>query len=79
MVPERTTMPLEIRPMWTWWSPGTFPCMDGELATVIKVYRELRQGASLAWLQSLWPALKALIAHAMRDYDQQDELVVSFL
>jgi uncharacterized protein (DUF608 family) len=37
------------------------PALDGMLGSVLKAYRELRQGAGTEWLASIWPRLRLLM------------------
>eukprot|EP00056_Hartaetosiga_gracilis_P003823 m.67759 g.67759 ORF g.67759 m.67759 type:complete len:704 (+) comp11593_c1_seq1:153-2264(+) len=55
ILPSRSTVPIWLRRQWTFWpdytdkSPDQSVCSDGEIATVIKTYREYRVGASSKW------------------------------
>lgn len=39
------------------------PALDGMLGSILKCYREVRQGAGLEWLEALWPRVQRLFAH----------------
>jgi hypothetical protein len=48
IIPSRTTVPLELRRQWTFWpnytdinQASTAICVDGEIGTVNKTYREV--------------------------------------
>ncbi|XP_065657388.1 non-lysosomal glucosylceramidase isoform X2 [Hydra vulgaris] len=67
VVPSRSPCPLELRRLWTTWENySTDPascmiCVDGELGTVLKTYREIRQGASKGWFNTVWNPIKLLM------------------
>ena len=55
-------MPLELRRQWTFWPQytqidpsSTAICVDGEIGTVIKLYRDVLNGAPTAWFNTMWP------------------------
>lgn len=39
-------------------------CLDGQMGTVIKIYREWKLGAGDAWLRSMWKPVKRMLAYA---------------
>jgi len=43
---------------------GFRPCCDGQFGDVVKVYRDWKISGDLAWLKSLWPAVKKSIEFA---------------
>lgn len=51
------------------------PCLDGQMATVIKAYRQWKLGEGDDWLRAVWPTLKKLVAYAWHpdNYDKWDE------
>ncbi|XP_078352684.1 non-lysosomal glucosylceramidase-like [Oculina patagonica] len=82
IIPSRTTVPLELRRGWTFWpnytdvSPAsTTICVDGEIGTVLKTYREILHGASNDWFDGVWPAVKKIMARWMTELDKGDGLI----
>lgn len=48
--------------------PGTFrACVDGQMGTIIKMYREWKISGDSDWLRSCWPKLKKMLAYAWSD------------
>ncbi len=47
-------------------SPRTHfrPCVDGQFATVMRVYREFKICGDIEWLRELWPMVKSSIEYA---------------
>ncbi|CAH3116002.1 unnamed protein product, partial [Pocillopora meandrina] len=82
IIPSRTTVPLELRRWWSFWPnytdvdpASTTICVDGEIGTVLKTYREVLQGATQEWFNSLWPAVKKIMARWMGELDSGDGLI----
>jgi len=76
-IPHRTLLPLDLPRPWGLKIGGPDnPALDGELGTVLKVYREVRQGAGRAWHNRLWPAVQRLMAHVMNDHDADGDGVI---
>jgi non-lysosomal glucosylceramidase len=76
-IPHRTPLPLYLPRPWDEHIGGPRnPAMDGELGTVLKMYRELRHGADQAWFDEMWPPVKRLMQHIMDDYDSQGDGVI---
>lgn len=50
------------------------PCVDGQFGNVLKAFRDWKLTGDLAWLQQLWPHIKAAIAYAWHpdNYDKWD-------
>ena len=55
---SRTTLPLELRRQWSFWPDYTIVnpastsiCVDGEIGTVLKTYREVLKNAFLNYVQ----------------------------
>lgn len=69
-VPHRVLLPLSLPQL-----HGTIiggpehPALDGMLGAALKAYRELRQGAGVAWLGDLWPRLVRLIDYVERTWN----------
>ena len=56
-------------------SPSSFrPCVDGQYATVMRVYREYKISGDIDWLRQLWPQVRQSIAYAWSpgNYDRWD-------
>ncbi|PFX22524.1 hypothetical protein AWC38_SpisGene12961 [Stylophora pistillata] len=82
IIPSRTTVPLELRRLWSFWPnytdvnpASTTICVDGEIGTVLKAYREVLQGASQEWFDGVWPAVKKIMARWMGELDTGDGLI----
>ena len=69
-VPHRLIAPSYHRQLWdvNIGGPDT-PALDGMLGTVLKSYREVRQGAGLEWLERRWPSLVRLLDHIRTGWD----------
>lgn len=39
-------------------------CLDGQMGTVIKIYREWKLGGGDGWLKRMWPAVKKMLSYA---------------
>lgn len=76
-IPHRVYMPLYLPQIWNEVIGGPDdPALDGMLGTVLKVYREVRQGAGLAWLDRMWPAVKRLLTFVMEHWDPDGDGVL---
>ena len=76
-IPHRTPLPMYLPRPWNEFIGGPRnPAMDGELGTVLKAYREVKHGADQAWFDQIWPRVKMLMAHVMRDYDAEGDGVI---
>jgi len=76
-VPHRTVLPLYLPQFWDEPIGGpTNPALDGMLGTVLKVYREVRQGAGSGWLDRMWPRVKRLVEHVTREWDPDGDGVL---
>jgi uncharacterized protein (DUF608 family) len=76
IIPSRTTVPLELRRQWTFWpnytdinQASTAICVDGEIGTVNKTYREVLQGAPKKWFDQQWPQVKKIMDRWMTTLD----------
>ncbi len=49
--------------------PKMIPAADGQMGTVLKVYREWRLSGDDAWLAKLWPHLKRALEYAWVSWD----------
>jgi len=52
------------------------PAADGHLGCVLRVYREWKLGAGEAFLSSMWPGVRAALKFALRNWDQDGDLVM---
>jgi len=43
--------------------------VDGEIGTVLKTYREVRQGAPGDWFNTMWPQVKKIMDRWMTELD----------
>ena len=69
-IPHRVYMPLYLPQIWNDVIGGPDdPALDGMLGTVLKVYREVRQGAGSSWLDRMWPGVKHLLTHITGRWD----------
>ncbi|HLZ59306.1 MAG TPA: GH116 family glycosyl-hydrolase [Ktedonosporobacter sp.] len=76
-IPHRTALPLYLPQFWNVGIGGpTNPALDGMLGTVLKVYREVRQGAGRAWLNRYWPRVERLIEYIIARWDPEQDGVL---
>lgn len=76
-IPHRTILPLYLPQLWNEPIGGpTNPALDGMLGTVLKSYREFRQGAGQAWLDEYWPHIKQLMGYIITHWDQNGDGVL---
>lgn len=69
-IPHRVHAPLYTKQFWGVWIGGPDePALDGMLGTVLKTYREVRQGAGLDWLARRWPSIERLVDHIRTKWD----------
>ncbi|WUJ73552.1 non-lysosomal glucosylceramidase [Kribbella soli] len=63
-IPHRVRAPLYMKQLWDVVIGGPEePALDGMLGSVLKTYREVRQGAGLDWLGRRWPQVVRLLDH----------------
>jgi len=83
VVPSRTECPLELKRVWQLWenyttSPAsTNICVDGEIGTVLKAYREVKQGAGKAWFAKIWGPVKKIMSRWMNELDSKKDGLIS--
>ncbi|MBV9229909.1 MAG: hypothetical protein JOZ18_11390 [Chloroflexi bacterium] len=76
-IPHRTVLPLYLPQFWNEAIGGpTNPALDGMLGTILKVYREVRQGAGQDWLDQLWPRVKRLVNYIIAKWDEDRDGVL---
>src|SRR5438552_12384492 len=63
-IPHRVIAPVYLSQLWDEPIGGPLePALDGMLGTVLKTYREFRNGAGVEWLARNWPRLVKLLGH----------------
>jgi hypothetical protein len=63
-IPHRVIAPVYLRQLWGEVIGGPEePALDGMLGSVLKTYREFRNGAGLDWLAQYWPHVVRLLDH----------------
>eukprot|EP00794_Sanderia_malayensis_P007677 gene7677-8513_t len=81
VVPSRTSCPLELRRVWEQWqnysthASDTNICVDGEIGTVLKTYREIKHGAPRSWFDQMWPPVKKIMNRWMNELDTGNGLI----
>lgn len=76
-IPHRTILPLYLPQLWNEPVGGPLnPALDGMLGTVLKVYREVRQGAGPAWLIEHWPRVEKLMEYIIAHWDAEEDGVL---
>lgn len=69
-IPHRVIAPTYHRQLWDVVIGGPEePALDGMLGTVLKTYREVRQGAGVEWLAERWPNVERLLQHIRGKWD----------
>jgi uncharacterized protein (DUF608 family) len=69
-LPHRVLLPAYHRQLWDAPIGGPEePALDGMLGSVLKAYREVRQGAGRDWLQRYWPSIRRLLEHVRGKWD----------
>jgi len=69
-IPHRVIVPTYLPQMWDVAIGGPDdPALDGMLGSVLKHYREVRQGAGLDWLRSHWTGLTKLLEYICGKWD----------
>ena len=68
-IPHRVIAPVYLRQLWGEVIGGPEdPALDGMLGSVLKTYREFRNGAGLDWLAQYWPNVVRLLDHVERTW-----------
>jgi uncharacterized protein (DUF608 family) len=76
-IPHRTILPFYLPRNWDRKIGGPEnPALDGMLGTVLKTYREYRQGAGLEWLNRLWPCVAKLMEYVIKTLDADGDGVI---
>jgi uncharacterized protein (DUF608 family) len=70
----RTALPFYLPRPWEMKTPVEEKvALDGMIATVLKTYREYRQGAGRDWLVRLWPRLKKTMEYTAKTFDANSD------
>lgn len=75
-IPHRTVLPLSAPRLGNEIAGPYHHALDGELGTILKTYREWRQCGNTAWLTRLWPNMKKVMEHVLRDHDDSGDGVI---
>lgn len=76
-IPHRTLLPLFVKQLWG--SPiggPTNPALDGMLSSVLKTWREIKQGAGFDWAARYWPNVRRLMEYIRTTWDPDDDGVL---
>jgi uncharacterized protein (DUF608 family) len=75
-IPHRVILPVYLRQLWDDPIGGPEePALDGMLGTVLKTYREYRNGAGDKWLAGYWPRIVLLLDHIEGKWANEDALL----
>jgi uncharacterized protein (DUF608 family) len=75
-IPHRTVLPLSLPRLGNEIGGPHHHALDGELSTLLKMYREWRMSGDRAWLRTLWPNAKLVMEHVLRDHDTDGNGVI---
>jgi uncharacterized protein (DUF608 family) len=67
----RTLLPLAAQVLWDY-----HPAADGQMGTVMKLYREWLMCGDVAWIRRLWPEVRASIDFAWQKWDRDRDGVM---
>ncbi|MEZ4530896.1 MAG: GH116 family glycosyl hydrolase [Thermomicrobiales bacterium] len=77
-IPHRTLLPLFVKQLWGCPIGGpTNPALDGMLSTVLKTWREIRQGAGPDWAARYWPNVRHLMRYISATWDPDGDGVLA--
>lgn len=62
--------------IWSWGQQKPEAASDGQLGSILRVYREWLLSADQAWLSELWPAVKSAIVYASSHWDTDQDGVL---
>ena len=69
-IPHRVVAPAYLPQLWQEDIDGpTEPALDGMLGSILKTYREVRNGAGSAFLERYWPSVQRLVDHISQRWD----------
>ncbi|XP_065070072.1 uncharacterized protein LOC135695054 [Rhopilema esculentum] len=83
VIPSRTSCPLELQRVWQLWDNYTTNqndtniCVDGEIGTVLKAYREVKIGAPKKWFDSIWGPVKKIMSRWMNELDSKGDGLIT--
>ncbi len=76
-IPHRTVLPFFL-PRWGGDDPeGSILACDGHWGTILKAYREYRQGGGLPFLHEVWEPIKQAMAFGIGKWDPDEDGVLS--
>jgi hypothetical protein len=76
-IPHRTLLPLFVKQLWEQKIGGPDNhALDGMLGTVLKTYREIRQGAGPDWRAAYWPKVRKLVEYIRGTWDPDGDGVL---
>jgi len=76
-IPHRTVLPFFL-PRWGGDEPGgEILACDGHWGTILKAYREFRQGGGLGFLHEVWDPIKQAMAFGISKWDPDEDGVLS--
>ena len=62
--------------IWTWGDQKPEAAVDGQMGSILRVYREWLMSGDKAWLQVVWPGVKRAIAYAGNHWDTDSDGVL---
>jgi uncharacterized protein (DUF608 family) len=68
-IPHRTVFPMSLPRLGNEIGGPYHHALDGELGTLLKLYREWRQCGDRTFLNAMWPNACMVMRHVMRDHD----------
>jgi len=72
-IPHRVILPTSLGQLWDRPIGGPEePALDGMLASVLKVYQQVRNGVGEEWLARYWPKVVRLMDHVARRWDPEE-------
>lgn len=71
-IPHRTIFPLYLPRLGDTIGGPYRHALDGELGTILKVYREWMVSGDTEWLARVWPATKQVMEHVLREHDTDE-------
>ncbi len=75
-IPHRTVLPLSLPRLGDAIGGPHHHALDGELGALLKTYREWRMCGDRDWLEKLWPNMKKVMEHILRDHDVNGDGVI---
>ncbi len=72
----RTHQTFGSRFLWPWGDGEPEPAADGQLGSILRVYREWLLSGDRAWLAAVWPGVKRAIAFAAAHWDTDRDQVL---